>query len=100
MIADPVDRWSAVTSTEWEFGDGTTATGTAVHHRYHDPGDYTVTVSSADAVGNTTTTRRQITIAAPGTAAPIPPAPSSTPSPAPPPGAPPICSTTPTRAGV
>ena len=53
--ATAADAWSAVASYSWSFGDGTTATGPSVTHAYADPGTYAVTLTVADAVGNTTT---------------------------------------------
>ncbi|WP_136590991.1 PKD domain-containing protein [Salinigranum halophilum] len=38
-------------SYEWEFGDGTAATGPQVNHVYVEPGTYTVTVTTADDSG-------------------------------------------------
>ncbi len=45
---------SAVADPLWNFGDGS-AHGSAVTHVYAAPGTYSVTVSAADALGNTTT---------------------------------------------
>lgn len=56
------DRWSAVTSVVWDFGDGTTAIGASVAHVYGTPGTKTVTVTATDAVGNATTAVATVTV--------------------------------------
>ncbi|GHG84394.1 PKD domain-containing protein [Pseudodonghicola xiamenensis] len=38
-------------SLSWDFGDGATASGARVRHRYAVPGSYTVTVEARDATG-------------------------------------------------
>jgi hypothetical protein len=53
MKAAFADRWSALApGPEWSFGDGSTGSGGEVSHAYAQPGDYTVTVRSADVLGN------------------------------------------------
>jgi hypothetical protein len=53
MKASFVDRWSALApGPEWSFGDGATGSGAEVSHAYAEAGDYTVTVRSADVLGN------------------------------------------------
>ncbi|MFI6097592.1 PKD domain-containing protein [Lentzea sp. NPDC051213] len=50
--------YDAPVTTEWDFGDGTTAppsTATSGSHRYNADGDYTVTVRSTSADGRTST---------------------------------------------
>ena len=64
------DVWSAVGSTVWSFGDGGTATGANVTHSYIGTGAYPVTVTSTDAVGNTSSVSVVSTI----TTTPQPPA--------------------------
>jgi hypothetical protein len=59
----PLDVWSAIGATDWNFGDGQTATGETPTHIYAKPGSYTVGVSSSDALANATSTTAQITIA-------------------------------------
>ena len=57
--ATATDRWSPVTLS-WNFGDGTTATGGAVAHAFRAAGVFDVTVTAADAVGNTTSRTRRL----------------------------------------
>ena len=82
------DVWSPLgAAPAWDFGDGTTDSGASVAHAWSDAGTYTVTMTRADVLGNTTTRTRTVTIAA----APAPPAP-----PAPPPSVGTPAPTTPT----
>ena len=67
------DVWSPLGGTTWSFGDGQSASGTGVTHVYANAGTYTVTVTSADVLGNTTSTSASVAIdggekAAPGAA--------------------------------
>jgi PKD repeat protein len=64
-IATATDSWSAVSSYTWSFGDGTSLTGPNVSHTYAQGGTYTVTLTVADAVGNTTTRTATTTVAPP-----------------------------------
>ncbi len=57
-----MDVWSPLGGTTWSFGDGQSASGTSVTHAYAKAGTYTVTVSSADVLGNTTTASAAVTI--------------------------------------
>ena len=61
--ASASDVWSEIGSTDWQFGDGTTASGASASHTYGEAGTYTVTVTATDTSGNTTSQTRQITIA-------------------------------------
>jgi hypothetical protein len=47
------DGWSGVANTTWSFGDGASGAGGTVMHAFSKPGTYKVTVTSGDAVGNT-----------------------------------------------
>jgi hypothetical protein len=71
--ARPFDIWSALGATSWSFGDGTSQTGTSVTHAYGAPGTYTVTLTSADVLGNTSSTSAavQITGSVLGSKAPV-----------------------------
>jgi hypothetical protein len=60
----PLDVWSALDATDWSFGDGTGAAGTAVSHAYAAPGTYSVTVTGADALGNASTASGTVRVAA------------------------------------
>ena len=52
----PLDVWSSLGPTSWSFGDGTGASGTAVTHAYSAAGSYRVTLTSADVLGNVSST--------------------------------------------
>jgi hypothetical protein len=55
LSAQPVDNWTREPATEFSFGDGGSASGTAVAHAYGAPGTYPVTVTATDARGFTAT---------------------------------------------
>lgn len=94
----PLDAWSGVGATSWDFGDGESAAGTTSSHTYAAPGAYTVTVTSEDALGNTSSASREVEIASEPTQSPPPPEPEELPTPSPPPtpSQPPIVSQPPT----
>jgi hypothetical protein len=52
----------AITKVEWDFGDGTTASGSPGTHRYTADGDYVARVSIASADGRTATATRAVTV--------------------------------------
>jgi chitodextrinase len=63
------DADGAIVAYAWDFGDGTTASGTSVQHAYARPGIYTVTLSVTDddgAAGNASTAVALITLTATG----------------------------------
>jgi hypothetical protein len=57
------DVWSAVEPT-WSFGDGSSARGKSVSHTYAHPGEYEVTVTATDAVGNSSSATGTIAVTA------------------------------------
>jgi PKD repeat protein len=60
----PLDVWSALAPTSWSFGDGSgTSGGTSVTHTYTAAGTYNVMLSSADVLGNATSTSAAVLIA-------------------------------------
>jgi len=61
----PLDAWSNLGTTTWSFGDGASATGTAVTHAYAAGGAFTVTVTGTDVLGNRTSTTGVVAIALP-----------------------------------
>jgi hypothetical protein len=69
----PLDVWSALAPTSWSFGDGGAASGSSVVHSFTAPSSYTVTVSGADVLGNTTTASGTIAIAPAPSLRPGPP---------------------------
>jgi PKD repeat protein len=46
--------WGDLVSAGWDFGDGTTGTGTSAHHTFVAPGIYSPRFSAEDAVGHRT----------------------------------------------
>jgi hypothetical protein len=64
LNAVAVDTWSPVTLT-WNFGDGTTASGTAVSHAYATAGTKTATVTATDAAGNSASAAVVVTVTSP-----------------------------------
>jgi hypothetical protein len=58
----PVDVWSSVAATTWEFGDGATADGSQVTHTFSAPGDYTIKLTSSDSLGNVSTATRAVSV--------------------------------------
>jgi hypothetical protein len=65
--AQPVDVWTREPATEFSFGDGGSAGGTAASHAYGAPGTYSVTVTATDARGFTATEHGSIKIEAAAT---------------------------------
>jgi hypothetical protein len=59
----PFEVWGPV-STRWSFGDGASASGKSVPHTYCSAGTRQVKVTATDAVGNSTSATRPISIAA------------------------------------
>jgi hypothetical protein len=56
--------WSAPLSGRpvWQFGDGRSARGRSVAHRYTQPGSYRVSITSTDAHGDATTATRRLRV--------------------------------------
>lgn len=70
----PFDPFSPLGPTSWSFGDGAAGVGNSSIHAYEQPGDYVVTVTAADALGNETSARRIVRITAvPGVLPPADP---------------------------
>ena len=65
FAVNPFDVWSALGTTTWSFGDGSTSTDANPTHTYSDAGSYPVRVTASDALGNTSTSTSTVTIAAP-----------------------------------
>lgn len=63
------DAFSAVGATTWDFGDGSTASGTSVRHTWTTPGRYTVTATATDRWGYPSAVASTVQVAAGGTAA-------------------------------
>jgi hypothetical protein len=57
FAVSPVDVWSPIASTRFDFGDGTTLTPTSpqLPHRYKAAGTFQASISSTDALGNSST---------------------------------------------
>jgi PKD domain len=64
FAATSADLWSVVT-TSWDFGDGTSASGSPAAHAYSAPGDYAVKVTALDAAGHSTAETHSVHVAGP-----------------------------------
>ena len=57
------DADNDIVKTTWDFGDGTTGSGTTPFHIYEDDGTYSVEVTVTDAKGNSDTSEQEIVVA-------------------------------------
>jgi hypothetical protein len=73
------DPDGTVQSYLWDFGDGTSASGSTARHSYATPGAYTVTLTVTDDAGSRASALQPLSIAARA----APPAPTPSPPPAP-----------------
>jgi len=68
------DRWSPLAGDPtWDFGDGASASGAEVGHAWAAAGDYTVTLRSADTLGNASERRFAVHVDAAAAGAPAAP---------------------------
>jgi len=58
----PVDVWSPIASTRFDFGDGNAATARQAPHTYRSAGAFQVSVTSTDALGNSSSAAGQVKI--------------------------------------
>lgn len=59
--SDP-EPGGTISGYSWDFGDGSTATGSSLSHTYRRPGAYTVTLTVASSFGTTATATKQVTV--------------------------------------
>jgi PKD repeat protein len=59
--SDP-EPGATISAYSWNFGDGSTASGSSLRHIYQRPGAYTVTLTVASSFGTTATTTKQVTV--------------------------------------
>jgi len=60
---DSIDPNDPIVSYQWEFGDGTAATGSVVSHTYPDAGKYVITLTLTDSKGGQTRLTREVQVA-------------------------------------
>ncbi len=63
--AHSTDIGSSISSTSWNFGDGTTGSGASVSHRFRRTGTLPVSLTVADASGATSTTSLNLAVVSP-----------------------------------
>ena len=71
MTSTSTDSDGVVTSHAWDYGDGTTGTGSPTTHAYAQAGTYDVTLTVTDDDGATASLTRQVTVTTPPTG-PVP----------------------------
>jgi hypothetical protein len=59
----PLDTWSRVTSTVWDFGDGAGGSGSTLTHTFAAAGHHVIRVTASDALGNVTSSAASIDVA-------------------------------------
>ena len=59
------DPYGYISSFQWDFGDGDSATGVGAVHTYRNPGNYTVRVTVIDDKGNVETATESIRVSKP-----------------------------------
>ncbi|TKD54907.1 PKD domain-containing protein, partial [Flavobacterium sp. ASW18X] len=59
---DSTDDANTIVDYAWDFGDGNVASGVNVNHVFENPGEYTVTLTVTDNVGNTNFTTVTISV--------------------------------------
>ena len=64
MTVTATDKWSAIASATWAFGDGSTGSGLSAVHAYPNAGTYNASVAVTDAAGNTASQPITVTITA------------------------------------
>uniref|UniRef100_UPI001E3E9149 PKD domain-containing protein n=1 Tax=Propioniciclava soli TaxID=2775081 RepID=UPI001E3E9149 len=65
LTAIATDPDGTISTLSWDFGDGSTATGSPVTHAYAAAGTYTITLTATDNAGATTTATRTVTVREP-----------------------------------
>lgn len=68
--SDSSDTDGTIASYAWDFGDGSTATGSTASHTYSQAGTYDVTLSVTDDDGARGSTTQQVSVTAPAVNAP------------------------------
>lgn len=57
---------NGITAYSWSFGDGQTASGSAVSHNYAADGSYSIRLTVTDSANQTSTADQSVTVSAPG----------------------------------
>jgi PKD repeat protein len=62
FLGSAADSDGSITSTSWNFGDGSGASGTSVSHTYGAAGTYAVTFTATDATGQSASVVHNVTV--------------------------------------
>ncbi len=62
FVVSATDAWSDQTEVTWTFDDGSSETGDGATHSFASPGNYTITATATDSVGNRSSATLPVTV--------------------------------------